>query len=241
MAVLLMSDIHGNLNALKAVLDKIKNYKIDACILLGDIIDYGMHSNETIKILQSLKYPCLCNIRGNHEQAVMEEDYSSFSSERGREVAIYTRETLNENSFNFINNKIANRGLLEFSYYNKKCLAVHGSIKDEYWGTIELGQELAEYGIYDYVFSGHSHKPHFFEIYYMANDIKRRNQKKTVFINPGSVGQPRNLNSMAQAAVLDFETEELYLLKAKYNIIEEQKTFTNKIDAFYKERLWYGI
>ncbi len=241
MAVLLMSDIHGNFNALKEMLGKVKNYKIDACILLGDIIDYGMHSNEIIQMLQSLKYPFICNIRGNHEKAVMEKDYVNFSSKRGRESAMYTRNTLDENSFSYINDKMAARGLLEFTYYNKRCLAVHGSIEDEYWGIVTPGQELAEYSNYDYVFSGHSHKPHFFEVYYGTNDVKRRNQKKTIFINPGSIGQPRNLNPMAQAAVLDFETEELHFFKAGYNITEEQKDFADSVDIFYKERLWYGI
>ncbi len=65
--------------------------------------------------------------------------------------------------------------------------------------------------------------------------------KKTIFINPGSIGQPRNLNPMAQAAVLDFETEELHFFKAGYNITEEQKDFADSVDIFYKERLWYGI
>ena len=48
--------------------------------------------------------------------------------------------------------------------------------------------------------------------------MKRRNIKKMVFINPGFVGQPRNLNPMAQAVLLNTETEEISFIKVSYDI-----------------------
>ena len=51
----ILSDIHGNLYALKKVADDIKKYCIDGIILLGDIIDYGMRSNEIIRKLVELE------------------------------------------------------------------------------------------------------------------------------------------------------------------------------------------
>ena len=100
---------------------------------------------------------------------------------------------------------------------------------------------MDSYSSYDYVFSGHSHRPHFFERFYPAQDARRRNLKKTIFINPGSVGQPRNLNPMAQAAVLDMDTENVVFLRATYDIAKEQQAFDGQVDSFNSERLEYGV
>ncbi len=95
--------------------------------------------------------------------------------------------------------------------------------------------------MYDYVFSGHSHMPHFIEIFYEADAPHRRNRKKTIFINPGSVGQPRNLNPMAQCVVLDTETEKVVYEKIPYDIEKEQASYHGQVDDFYKGRLEVGV
>lgn len=132
-------------------------------------------------------------------------------------------------------------GRKEFRCDGKYCLAVHGSLEDCLWKSILPEQKLDIYSSYDYVFSGHSHRPHYFERFFPAEDSRRRNQKKTIFVNPGSVGQPRNLNPMAQAAVLDTEREEVVFLKAVYDIAKEQQAFDGQVDSFYSERLEYGV
>lgn len=243
MKVLIMSDIHGNKNAFQAVLDHMSNNSQDikACILLGDLIDYGMHSNEVIQMINILPYPIICNIRGNHEDAVLRDEYSRFSSERGRISAKYTKSILDQTSWNYINSQMSLSGLQEFEYSGKKCLAVHGSMVDEYWNSIKPDDLLTEYEKYDYVFSGHSHQPHYFEKYYKVEDPVHRNMKKTIFINPGSIGQPRNHNPMAQYALLDMNTEEIQFCKVEYDISSEQSSFTDKVDIFYRERLAVGI
>ena len=63
---------------------------------------------------------------------------------------------------------------------------------------------------------------------------KKRFKKKTVFLNPGSVGQPRNHNSAAQFAILDSETEEIHFVKVEYDIEKEQSLYNGEIDDFYK-------
>lgn len=95
MRIMVMSDIHGNKTAFQAVLERsAKIGNIGACILLGDLIDYGMHSNEVIQMAKALPYPVICNIRGNHEEAIIREEYGRFSSERGKACAKYTRTTM---------------------------------------------------------------------------------------------------------------------------------------------------
>ncbi len=242
MKVLIMSDIHGNKEALEAVLSKAAGHAgVGGCILLGDLIDYGMHSNEVIQMIKNIPYPVLCNISGNHENAVMRDTYSRFSSGRGRESARYTRSVLDGASWDYMHREMLSSGSKEFEMDGKKCLAVHGSLEDEYWGSIRLEGRLPEYRAYDYVFSGHSHLPHMAEKYYECQDAERRNKKKVIFINPGSVGQPRNLNPMAQFALLDTEKESVLFAKAEYNIAAEQAAYHGQVDRFYRDRLEWGI
>lgn len=242
MSVLILSDIHGNLAALEAVLESAGGDSgIVGCILLGDLIDYGMHSNEVISILEKFNWSILCNIWGNHEQAICEKQYDRFSSDRGRESAKYTRKHLTDRSWGYLQNKMEKRGFSEFELEGKKCLAVHGCLKDYFWKSIDPSEELLQYQEYDFVFSGHSHIPHFVEKFYPVRDEKHRNKKKTIFINPGSVGQPRNHNSMAQFAVMDIRTETVMFHKTEYDIRKEQDAFNGQVDLFYRDRLESGV
>lgn len=242
MKIIILSDIHGNKAALQSVLNRAAQYPdIEACILLGDTIDYGMHSNKAVKMLKNLPYPVLCNIRGNHEDAIINEKYGRFSSLRGVNCAKYTRSILEKRSLDYIKYEMSGRGRAEFECCGKKCLAVHGSLEDEYWTSIQPEDAAAEYGEYDYVFSGHSHQPHFVEKYIACDDARYRNRKKVIFINPGSVGQPRNLNPRAQFVILDMETEQVLFEKVKYDIAAEQASFHGQVDDFYRERLKWGI
>lgn len=238
-----MSDIHGNIMALNSVLNVARqNYDIQGCVILGDVIDYGMHSNEVADILGHLQYPVLCCISGNHEYAVLNKDYGRLSSDRGRRCAQYTESILSDKTRKYIKQNMAQQGMGIFEYRNKKCLAVHGSLEDSFWESIHANIAPGDaYKEFDYVFSGHSHIPHFFETYYETENISTRNKKKVIFINPGSVGQPRNLNNMAQFAVLDFDTEKVVFEKAAYDISYEQRAIKGCVDDFYSERLERGI
>lgn len=241
MRVLILSDVHGNLSALQSVLARAEADRVDACVLLGDLIDYGMHSNEVLQRLACLPYPCLCNIWGNHEYAIATQDYSRFSSRRGQLCAQYTHSKLDESAWTYLKSEMTQAGQQEFWIDGRRCLAVHGGFDDPFWGKLAPGIALDAYQAYDYVFSGHSHIPHFFELFFAADDPKRRNRKKTVFLNPGAVGQPRNLCPLAQFAILDTSSGEATLLRTPYDIVWEQAAYTGEVDDFYRERLAYGI
>lgn len=242
MKTLIMSDIHGNIHALNAVLERIeKDIDIKQCILLGDIIDYGMYSNEVIERLKSMSVSILCNIWGNHEEAIVNNHFEHFSSDRGKASAMYTKSILNAASLNYMEADMTNSASCEFIIGDRRCLAIHGSLENEYWKGIKSEEYLTGYEDYDYVFSGHSHIPHFFERYYETDNEKTRNKKKVIFINPGSVGQPRNLNTYAQYAVIDFKSEAVHMEKVKYDILAAQAAYNSQVDEFYKVRLESGI
>ena len=170
----------------------------------------------------------------------MNSEYGRFSSERGKICAGVTKEQLNQNAWDYLE-KMEKQGHKEFELYGKKCLAVHGSLKDCYWKSIISGEADEVYAKYDIVFSGHSHLPHYFSQWYTNNNKEYRNKKKTIFINPGSVGQPRNHNPNAQYVLLDTESMSVALNSVSYDIEYELQAFSDKVDKFYKERLIRGI
>ena len=242
--VAILSDIHGNLTALEQVMADMRRYEIDAVILLGDLVDYGMQSNEVIAAIRDRErfpYAVLCNLRGNHEQAVLEGDYTRFSSQRGVDSAKHTAAQLSDETKQYLERELTREGMLEFGLDGRRCLAVHGSLEDPYWKAVAPDNVRCDYSAYDIVFSGHSHYAHAFTKFYEADDPDRRGKHAVLFINPGSVGQPRNHNPNAQYALLDPETLAVTLRAVPYDVAAAMATFDGSKDAFYKERLQYGV
>lgn len=240
MKILILADIHANLSAFQAVIMNARQYRPDRAVFLGDLIDYGMRPNEVVAQMEHLPFPVLCALQGNHEYALLNQDMSRFSSARGVAMSEYTQAQISVHSRNYMMGLDA-RGSAEISVDGKRILLVHGSMDDPFWGKLvpDIAGEM--YQPYDMVISGHTHRPHYFERYYPVSGSPYRGEKKTIFVNPGSVGQPRNHNPMAQYAVLDTQAGEAILAACPYNIREEQALYPPELPAFYKERLALGI
>ena len=242
---LVISDIHGNLSAFEAVLQDCASDVYEGVILLGDIIDYGMRSNEIVQKLEELastswKDKILVNIWGNHEKLVVDKDLERLSSDRGRVMAQYTADSLSSDSVAYTSG-MDKSGCCSFPLGSFKCLAVHGSLMDPYWKAISPSDVRGDYSEYDLVFSGHSHYSHFFTCFYPGENALLRNKKAVGFINPGSVGQPRNQNPLAQYAVLSLPSKRVELRCVEYDIAYEQSLYPSVVDEFYKNRLTYGV
>lgn len=237
----ILSDIHGNLHALNEVIDDLTNQNIESVILLGDLIDYGMQSNEVVSFIQDNLDNIICNIWGNHEKAILMQDFNHFSSKRGVESAKFTASQLSEDTKSYLNSELIHDGKYEFEINTKKVLAVHGSLADYYWKAIFPDDLNGDYSAYDIVLSGHSHYPHVFQKFYEVDNPEMRNKKSVLFINPGSVGQPRNHNPNAQYAILDTELLSVELKSIKYPKEEAMALFDGSVDDFYRKRLKNGI
>lgn len=241
MRLLLLSDLHANLSALKAVFQMAEQKSFDAIVCLGDVIDYGMRPNETIEYLLRYESRLCCAVWGNHEKAVVDHNFQRFSTSRGAVCARLTIEQLTPASLAFINGRMSHAGYQELDFHGLRCLAIHGSLADPYWGYIYPGVQESCYLPYDVVFSGHSHRPHLFEQYYCVDVPALRNQKRVRFFNPGSVGQPRNQNPNAQCGLYDTESEAFEFLSVPYDIDVEQKLYHGQVAQFYRDRLKLGL
>ena len=237
-----LSDLHGNLYALESVARDLERRGVAGIFLLGDLIDYGMQSNEVVAyIRENWRGRVLCNLWGNHERAILTEDYTHFSSRRGVESARHTAAQLSGESRRYLESELTQEGCLELELEGKRILAVHGSQEDPFWRAIEPGQLRGDYGAYDVVLSGHSHYAHVFSQFYEADDPARRNKHETRFINPGSVGQPRNHSPAAQYALFEPQTMAVSLRAVPYDVDAAMALFDGSVDDFYRARLKTGV
>lgn len=243
MRLILLSDIHANVTAFEAVLADMDSIgHIDSIVILGDLVNYGPRPNEVIEMVNGIKFPILVNLWGNHEYSVFGGSLDRFATDRGRSVLKYTNTILTEESKAYLDLKMNHQGFEECVIENHSFLFMHGNLDDSYWGKFGIDKMSDErYSKYDYVISGHSHIPHYVEHFFPSDNNEYRNKKRTAFINPGSVGQPRNHNPYAQYGILDTESGDYEHRAVWYDVEKEQALFSDVVDKFYKNRLILGI
>jgi predicted phosphodiesterase len=209
----IISDIHGNLEALEAVLADIREQGISEIYCLGDIIGYGPNPRECIDLV--MKH-CQVTIIGNHDQAAL-FDPEGFNP--GAERAIFwTRAQLesgdpagNERRWEFLGELPRIRREPPFMY-------VHGSARNplnEYVFPEDIyNQRKLEriFGLVEqYCFQGHTHIPGIFtdDYNFLAPeefDYVYQLQDRKALINVGSVGQPRDGDNRACYVLLNDRT-----------------------------------
>lgn len=97
-----------------------------------------------------------------------------------------------------------------------------------------------DYQNYDLVFSGHFHYSQIFSKFNKTEDSVRRNKHAAMFINPGSVGQPRNHNPAAQCILID-RLLNMSFRAVSYDIEKGMELYCGQADVFYRDRLEHGV
>ncbi len=174
MRIAVFSDIHGNLEALKEILNDIENEKIDEVICLGDVIGLGPESKECLDLIISKKIKF---ILGNHELCYLFGFNIDKSVDLKRsEHYKYIDKILGEEEHRFLEKCPL---FIECKYLDKKILFEHFLIKDRnlkypYYSLNiltslkdSLGEIVKKTGN-DYIFIGHEHTGFEFEV----DDIK---------------------------------------------------------------------
>lgn len=208
MKIAVISDIHGNFDALVAVLNKAKKEKVEHLLVLGDIVGYYYHPDKILKLISEWNFDL---IKGNHE-VILENLISNPSLKEsirlkygsGHQAAV---EKLSYEDKEFL------KGLPEtktIKFENTTLLMSHGSpwSNDFYiYPDCELETILkCNSKVHDFVLVGHSH-------YSFA--IKNKN---SVLINPGSVGQSRQMGGKASWCIIDTINKSFQLMTTDYNI-----------------------
>ena len=217
MIILVISDIHANLAALKAVLEDAGT--VDAVWCLGDVVGYGPNPNECITLLQ--KQPNLVCLTGNHDAACIGKINAASFNYDARLAVEWTESVLTEDSVAFLSERPQVVVIDEVTL-------THGSPRQpiyEYLLDTEAAMENFGYFENDYCFIGHSHIPLMFSLH-AEEDVRlsfpppghTQQLKPRAIINPGSVGQPRDRDRRASYALFDPEFETWVIKRVEYDI-----------------------
>ena len=218
MRILIISDIHANLTAFDAVLESAGDY--DEIWCLGDTVGYGPDPNECIERLRE-QHHLTCLI-GNHDAAALGNiDLNSFNRE-ARSSAHWTKNVLNDESREFL------LSLPERAITDSVTLA-HGSPRSPVWeyllDPVSAVENLAYFNT-KLCCLGHTHIPIVFQkpddqaemIGEMIKDGDGLSIEGRMFLNPGSVGQPRDHDPRAAYAIYNPETRAWHSHRIAYDV-----------------------
>ena len=99
MKIAVISDIHGNLEALNAVLAKIDALDVRSIYCLGDIVGYGPNPNECVELIRSRNIP---SVVGNHDKAVTGELSIDFFSQMAKAGVLWTQSVISSENVQFL-------------------------------------------------------------------------------------------------------------------------------------------
>jgi diadenosine tetraphosphatase ApaH/serine/threonine PP2A family protein phosphatase len=214
--IAIFGDIHGNLEALEAVLAECRSIGIDLYLCLGDVVGYGANPNECVELVRSLGALVVC---GNHDHAVIGAQNLNYFNAHAKEAAIWTARQLSDDSKQWLKSLSLVAHLPDFSI-------IHGSLHSpELFNYVQTIKD-ADYNFRQMdtplMFLGHSHYPlAFFDttpMTYTLDPVIPLDPGIKTVINAGSVGQPRDENPRSCFAVYDTAAAKVELVRVEYDI-----------------------
>lgn len=226
MRALVLSDLHANAAALRAVMQHVRRKKFDQVICLGDFVGYGAQPNQVLDTMRNLHARKLY-IRGNHDRvAAGVEDGFGFN-QAAKSAALWTRDHLSAPNRRFLNEL-----LLGPVRYNG-VMVCHGSPNDEDEYVFHEGHAAAIFAMHDapIILYGHTHLPVIFSVDHEgevrgmraeAGRVIHLDANTRYLVNPGSVGQPRDRNPEASFAIFDSDRLTVQFQRVRYDYRKTQ-------------------
>jgi len=237
----LISDIHGNLEALEAVVKALSGEKIDSYLCLGDIVGYGANPKECIEIVRSLKPSVF--IAGNHEWGIAGLLDLDYFNEYARDAIEWTKKVLSRAEIEYLKSA-------HLTYEDELITLVHGGLiepdkfpyimdSDDAYSTMKKMKTRL-------CFIGHTHVS---EIY-RSDDGHAKLQDgygitpgkgAKYVVNVGSVGQPRDMDVRASYCIFDTETDRVEIKRLLYDFkITQGKILNAGLNPMLAYRLSEG-
>lgn len=239
MRVAIFSDVHGNLEALQAVLEKIAELQADRIICLGDVVGYGADPNACTDLVQEVSDVVLA---GNHDWAAVGLEDTRFFNPIPLLAIEWTADTLGAAQADFLRHCPLFLDENDVRY-------VHASpIEPEHWHYlfhIEDGRRALRQTMYRVCFVGHSHRAFICSESGVADVLVEGSvsigDQDRYLVNVGSVGQPRDGDERASFAFWDQECGNIHLHRVSYDVsAAQEKIRATGLPAFLAERLARG-
>ena len=237
----IISDIHGNYEAFKQVLDDIDHSRVDAVISLGDNIGYGPEPDPVIQQIKAFHIP---SVQGNHELALKDEEYLNWFNPAARRSLTKTRSLLSEASIRFVSQ-------LEPFLISYDCRFVHGFPPDSPLIYIFQMSDGRKKQVFDEMaerlcFVGHTHTLEItgydgrhIQSEDLTEGVTRLDAEKKYIINIGSVGQPRDDSNNAKYVIWDSSADTIEVKFIPYDIAAVVRKIQEAgLPEEHAQRLW---
>lgn len=239
MRIAVLSDIHGNLEALEAVIDDVERVGADAIWSLGDVVGYGPNPGACVEIVHAR---AAVSLMGNHDAAVagltVLDDFNEFA----RWAVEWTAPRLPAWQIEYL-------AALPYVHRAAGLICVHASpVEPERWhyihGAADLDEPFAAFAE-RVCFVGHSHRPGSYAL--GAGQPASRSVAAEFrpgvryLVNVGSVGQPRDRDPRASYALFEDATGHVEIRRVAYPVERtQQRMRAEGIPAFLVDRLAAG-
>jgi predicted phosphodiesterase len=225
----IISDIHSNLEALTKALEIIDQRSVNEIICLGDIVGYGANPNECIALIHQR---CSTVIKGNHDEALLNENITIHFTEDARSAIVWTRKQINEEYISYLRT-------LSLSIIKDDLLFVHASpcYPGEWKYILEDKAAVNAFQCFSesLCFIGHTHTP---AIFSTAGRVRRITKGERYLVNVGSIGQPRDRIPDLSFGIFDTDTWSYENIRSPYDV----KTAVQKIlDSGLPRRLGHRL
>jgi len=240
----ILSDIHANLEAFRAVLDRIAALGADRIVCLGDIVGYNAEPNACVAIVRSEGMAC---VLGNHDAAACGLQEPDNFTPAARQAALWTRDALTSENRAFLQQLPRRLQIGDF-------VLCHGSVDDtdryllyesDVRGALAVMASLP--GSPGLCFFGHTH----LQVAYRCTGREIARERANTFVlsrgsrylvNPGGVGQPRDGDPRAAFLLYDAGERSITLHRVEYDIPAAQdKVLRAGLPPRLAERLALGL
>ena len=235
----IISDIHGNVEALQAVLKDIKTRSVDSIVCLGDVVGYYPDPERCIELVRENVSLC---VAGNHDYAAINRiDIQSFTYYAYAAME-WTRRNISKEAVDFLS-------ALPLTIEKDGVFFTHSSPSNpQDWIYVFPDSEDAVFEAFNSLkfrlnFIGHTHWPSIMiqegsKIILHSTHSITLSKNNFYLVNVGSVGQPRDFDSRCCYAIYDTDAAEISLIRIPYDYaITQKKIMDNNLPAFLAQRL----
>ncbi|HEX9082718.1 MAG TPA: metallophosphoesterase family protein [Holophagaceae bacterium] len=220
---LILSDLHSNLHAFRAVLRFARRRAIHRFVLLGDLVGYGAHPNQLLDGIRDLRPRFL--VRGNHDKVCAGLEQDAAFSLPARHAAEWTHERLRQDNARFLADLPT--GPL---WVGEDYQIAHGSPMDEDAYLLHIREIGLAFDAFEgpLCFFGHTHLPGCFELDETRRQLNWISLQPGVWfqlqphcrylVNPGSVGQPRDRDPRVSFVTYDPKRRRVRLHRLDYDV-----------------------
>jgi diadenosine tetraphosphatase ApaH/serine/threonine PP2A family protein phosphatase len=227
MRIGVLGDVHGNMEALTAVVAAMRADGIDEWVQVGDIVGYGPEPSACIDVIRDLQCAvCL----GNHDAAVLGLLDTAYFNNFARTAIHWTRQQLRASDLEYLR-------ALQLVVRKPDYTVVHGTLHmpEQFGYVLSPVEALDSLRLQEtrLCFVGHSHVPAIYmqrssgpqdlDVVYQSEAEVSYQPYQRVLINVGSVGQPRDEDPRAAYVVVDTATQIASIRRVSYDIAGVQR------------------